>query len=446
MMIWVLGLAAISAAAMTVSREMLTRFATLSGYPVTMENAPQVIDYFSRLRRRRLAAVVLAVPVAGLTGDPFYLVAGWCTGPLLAARRVPFFAMNVPRALWLTSLTAAALAGVHLVVSEDPGRTLLPHAAVALAVAAAVTLADRRPRVPDQDQAARALAAWSARNVHLAGSAVVLASVLLAPGRPPQDEPPGHNGPAEVRATPATFETVDEHDAPTCPWFDETVAPCRFWQVNGEPFPQAALYVAEAGKAPRSAPFAVAPNRKAVVYLHAEDRRLTYQDAGGSRPLTPPLADADVPTVTFKDRFVIMSGAGAQIVDTRTWTPLMLAGARKVHDVNAAGVVVTKGDRVLVLDLRGRVRMRLPAGKRGDDYHLRPDGRRLVVIRWAKDRAETYDPATGKRLSAVTYRFPGEDWLENVPGWSKGGRFLLHSAYEDRSYSLDLATGKLTPR
>ncbi|MET8862553.1 hypothetical protein ABZW11_06305 [Nonomuraea sp. NPDC004580] len=224
-----MGAAAISAAAMTVSREMLTRFATLSGYPITLENAPQVIAYFSRLRRWRLVAVILAVPVAGFSGDPFYLVAGWCTGPLLAARRAPFFDMAVPRALWLTSVTAAALAGVHLVLSDDPGRTLLPHAAVVVAVATAVTLADRRPRMEDQDQAARALGAWSARNVHLAGSAVVLASVLLVPGRPPWDEPPGHSGPAEVTAIPATFETVDEYDAPTCPWFDETVAPCRFW-------------------------------------------------------------------------------------------------------------------------------------------------------------------------------------------------------------------------
>ncbi|MET8862552.1 hypothetical protein ABZW11_06300 [Nonomuraea sp. NPDC004580] len=216
--------------------------------------------------------------------------------------------------------------------------------------------------------------------------------------------------------------------------------------VDGEPFPQAAAYVVEPGKAPRSAPFAVAGNRKAVVYLHAKDRRLTYQNARGTRPLTPPLTDADVPAVTFKGRFVVMSGDGAQVIDTRTWAPLLTAGAREVHDVNAAGVIVTKGDRVLVLDLKGRQRMRLPVGKGGDTYHLRPDGGRLVVIRWAKQRAETYDPATGKRLSAVTYRFPGDDWLENVPGWSKGGRFLLHSAYEDRSYSLDLATGRLTPR
>ncbi|MFG1699074.1 hypothetical protein [Nonomuraea sp. NPDC049309] len=359
--------------------------------------------------------------------------------------------MSVSRRAWLAAAAAAVAAALHLLLSEDLSGRLVPglasHAAVAVAVAAVVTLADRGLRAPVQDPAARALRAWSARNVHLAGSAVVLASVLLIPGGRPWDEPPASvAAPRTTEAEPASFRTIRRYEPPTCPFLEDAVTPCPYWQVNGRPFPQAAAYVVRAGGAPEKAPFAVAPDRRAVVYLHAESRRLTYQDARGTRPLTGPLPDAEVPGVAFHGRRVALTGTGVRIIDTRTWASLAIPGARAVHDVNDAGVVVSEGRWIRVLDADGRRRMRLPYGGGKDSYHLRRDGRRLAVVRWATAQAETYDAATGARLSAVTFRFPGDDTLEKVLGWTKDGRFLVRSSYRERSYFLDLATGRLHRR
>lgn len=460
-----MGAVAISVAAVAVSGKKLTRFATLSGYPVTMENAPQVIAHFSALRRRRLACVIAAVPVAGFTGDPFYLVAGWCAAPVLMAcalRKAPrsplqevpppagAYPVSVSRSVWLIAVAAAVAAALHLLLPEGLPDRLIPglvsHAAVAVAAGAAVTLAGRGLRARTQDPAARALRAWSARNVHLAGSAVVLASVLLIPGETPWDEPPASSAAPGTAPGPASFRTIRRHEPPACPFLDGAVGSCPYWQVNGQPFPQAAAYVVTAGGAPERAPFAVAPDRRAVVYLHAETRRLTYQDARVTRPLTAPLPDAEVPAVAFHGRRVALTGSGVRIIDTRTWASLAIPGARAVHDVNDAGVVVSEGRWIRVLDADGRRRMRLPYGGGKDSYHLRRDGRRLAVVRWATAQAETYDAATGARLSAVTFRFPGDDTLEKVLGWTKDGRFLVRSSYRERSYFLDLATGRLHRR
>jgi hypothetical protein len=128
-----------------------------------------------------------------------------------------------------------------------------------------------------------------------------------------------------------------------------------------------------------------------------------------------------------------------------------IPGARQVHDLNKAGIVVTTASQVLVLDHRGRTRMSLPLRKLGenspeDTYHLRPDGSRFVVIRRADSRVETFDPETGKRLSSVTPTFPGDEFIDVGLGWSRQGPFLLRGYDSERVYYLDLTTGKLWRR
>jgi hypothetical protein len=55
-----------------------------------------------------------------------------------------------------------------------------------------------------------------------------------------------------------SFQEIGEVKRPTCPWLDEMDAPCRYWRVDGEPFPQAAPYVVMKGGVPTAAPFLVA--------------------------------------------------------------------------------------------------------------------------------------------------------------------------------------------
>jgi hypothetical protein len=435
-------------AAVPVTRERLTRFAAFTGLSVTTANAGRIIGHFTGLRRRRLIALVLAVPLACYTNDPFYLVLGWCAVSVFTPHAHEGDD-DIYRRVWLLGLGVAVLAGGYLLTNQEVTPARLAHAVIIVVVAIAVSLAARKSSpaseaCDDLAQAERAIGHWSRRNLYLAGTAIVLSGALLTPGQPPQRELPEYAMPTSFPRAIAEFTKVNKYTAPTCPWVDEMDDPCRSWLVNGRPFPQAAPYILRKGKAPLRAPFVRSPDKKAVVYLDRHDRRMAYQDATGVRHLTDSLPDAAVPTPLFasQNRYLTLTKDGVQIFDTKTWTTVSVPSGRQVHDLNGSGIVVTTASQVLVLDHRGKTRMSLPLRETADAYHLRPDGRRFVVIRGYEERAETYDTGTGKRLSSVPLTFPGEDSLEVGLGWSKQGPFLVRGWPSERVYFLDLNTGQ----
>lgn len=467
MIFWSAVVTTVLAAAVPVTSERLTRFATLAGLSVTTANARPIIDHFTGLRRWRLITLAVAVPLACLTGDPFYLVLGWCAVSVFRDVRLPAPGArshdddtDVYRKAWLLGLGCSVVACGYLLIDKGATPARLTHAAIMIIVAVAVPLAARNlaagPASEVSDDTARtgsAIRRWSARTLYLAGIAIVLSGALLTPGQPPRRDLPEYSMPVSFPRYTAEFTTVDEYKGPTCPWVDEVDDPCRSWLVNGEPFPQAAPYVIGKGGAPRRAPFVRSPDKKAVVYLDRNDRRMVYQDADGIRHLTGGLADGEVPTPTFtgQNRYVALTRDGTRITDTRTWTTVSIPGTRKVHDLNESGIVATTASRVLVLDHRGRTRMDLPLRKieddaREDTYHLRPDGKRFVVIRSSEGSVETFAPETGRRLSGVTPTFPGDDFLDIGLGWSEKGPFLVRGYQSERVYYLELATGKLWRR
>ncbi|MET7461998.1 hypothetical protein [Nonomuraea sp. NPDC005501] len=454
---WVVAVLTVLVAAVPVTQDRLTRFAALAGLSVTTHNARGVIDHFAALRRQRLIALVIAAPLTCFTNDLFYVVLGWCAISVFHGVRQPARAFHadeevrIHRAAWLLSLGGAVVAGGYLLMDRGVTPALLAHAVVMLVVIWAVRKANAGPdseRAEEAVSAESAIGRWSARNLYLAGTAIVLSGALLTPGQSPRRALPEYTMPSTFPEQTVDFATVEKYKRPTCPWNDLMDVPCRSWQVNGQSFPQAAPYIVRNGRAPEQAPFVRSADKKAVVYLGRHDRRMVYQDARGVHPLTGPLADTAVPTPTFirQSRYVALARDGAQIIDTRTWTTLPVAGAEKVHDINESGIVVTTASRVLVLDRRGKTRMslplrKLPASSVEDTYHLRPDGRRFVVIRGREERVETFDPETGERMSSVTPEFPGDDFLG--VGWSKQGPFLIRDSLNGRVYYLDLATGKL---
>ncbi|ACZ85369.1 hypothetical protein [Streptosporangium roseum] len=465
MIFWVAAVVIMLAAAIPVTGERLTRFATLTDLSVTAANARQVIDHFAGLRRWRLIILTVAVPLACFTDDPFYLVLGWCAVSVFRDVRLPAPASRahdgarIYRGAWLLGLGGAVVAGVHLLTDQGATPARVAHAAIVIVVAAAVPLAARnltaRPAPEASDDTAwaePAIRQWSTRTLYLSGTAIVLSGALLTPGQPPQRELPEYSMPKSFPERMAVFTTVNKYKRPTCPWFDQIDDPCRSWLVNGEPFPQAAPYVIRKGGAPQRAPFARSPDKKAVIYLDRRDRRMVYQDTEGIHHLTGRLADTEVPTPAFagQNRYVVLSKDGTQITDTTTWTTVSIPGVRQVHDLNESGIVATTAFQVLVLDHRGKTRMSLPLRKikdaPEDTYHLRPDGRRLVVIRGHEMRVETFAPETGRRVSSVVPVFPGDDFLDLGLGWSEQGPFLVRGYTSERVYYLDLATGKLRRR
>ncbi|NUW41136.1 hypothetical protein [Nonomuraea rhodomycinica] len=441
---WAAGMITVLVAAMPVTRERLNRFAALAGLSVTPDNARQIIDHFAGLRRQRLISVALAALVTGLTHDPFYLVVGWSAIPVLHAIRLPpTEGERIYRTAWLLGSGGAVVASGFLLLNQGPTPARLAHAAIVVIVAAAVLLATaRKSERPDE------MGRWSARSLYLSGTAIALSGALLTPGQPIQRDPPEYAMPAQVSHSAASFTTVDSVKGPECPWFDETDAPCRWWLVNGNPFPQAAPYTIRTGGAPQRAPLVRSPDHKALVYLDRHDRRMIYQDADGIRPLTGVLADAAVPTVTFagQSRYVALAKDNAQITDTRTGSTITILGAHQVHDVNQNGIVATTASHVLVVDHQGRTRLTLPRKDPGDTYYLHPDGTRLAAVRDAEDRVDAYAVRTGKHLSSVALTFPGDESLGTGLGWSKEGPFLVRGYLYDRVYHLDLTTGKLWRR
>ncbi|AWS40086.1 hypothetical protein DKM19_00825 [Streptosporangium sp. 'caverna'] len=453
------------AAAVPVTGERLTRFAVLTDLSVTTANARQVIDHFAGLRRWRLTALAVAAPLACFTNDPFYLVLGWCAVSVFRDVRLP---AGVPpahddakiyRKAWLLGLAGAAVAGVYLLTDQSATPARLTHIVIVIIVAAAVPRAARnltaRPMPEASDDMAQAelsIRRWSTRTLYLAGTAIVLSGALLAPGQPPERELPEYSMPKSFPEHMAVFTTVEKYKGPTCPWFDQMDDPCRSWLVNGLPFPQAAPYTIRKGGAPQRAPFVRGPDKKAIVYLSRRDRRMVYQNTEGIHHLTGSLADTEIPTATFagQSRYIALSKNDTQIIDTRTWTTVSISGAQQVHDLNESGIVVTTASQVLVLDHRGKTRMSLPLRKikdaPDDTYHLRPDGKRVVVIRGHEGSVETFDPETGRRVSSVTPKFPGDDYLDIGLGWSKQGPFLVRGSMSERVYYLDLTAGNLWRR
>lgn len=440
---WAAGVITVLVAAMPVTRERLTRFAALAGLSVTPDSARQVIDYFAGLRRWRLIAVTLAALVTGLTNDPFYLVLGWCAVPVLQAVRLPLSdGQGIYRTVWLLGSAGAVVASGFLLVNQGPTPAGLAHAAVVVVVAAAVLLAARRIGTPDE------IGQWSARSLYLSGTAIALSGALLTPGQAIPLDLPEYSMPAQFSEGTASFETVGKIKGPKCPWFDEMDDPCRWWLVNGNPFPQAAPYIIGKGGAPHRAPLVGSPDHKAVVYLGRSDRRMFYQDADGIHSLTGVLADTAVPTVVFanQSRYVALATDSAQITDTRTWATITIPGAHQVHDINQNGIVATTASQVLVVDHLGKPRMTLPRRNPRDTYNLHPDGTRLAVVRSADERVDTYAVKTGKRLSSVAVKFPGGEYFGTGLGWSKEGPFLVRGDLDERVYYLDLTTGKLWRR
>ncbi|MFG1946130.1 YncE family protein [Nonomuraea sp. NPDC048826] len=438
---WAAGVIAVLVAAMPVTRERLTRFAELTGLDVTTADAGRIVAHFARLRRRRLVAVLCAVPVTGLTGDPFYLVVGWCAAALLSR---PQAGPPIYRTSWLLGLTCAVAAGGYLLATDGVTSTRLAHAAVA-AVAAVVALAVslRFPAASDGTATGLAIGHWSARSLYLSGAAIALSAAFLTPAREPVPERSA-SATTSYATERAAFTDVKKLAAPTCPFADDTDVPCRAWLVNGDPFPQAATYLIVEGAPPRRAPFARSHDRKAAVYLDRYDRRMMYHHEAELRALTGPLTDGEVPEPTFvrQSRYVALTHDGARIIDTGTWTTLSVPDADHVHDLNGSGFVVSTASEVRVLDHRGRVRMTRPLRK-DDAYHLRPDGDRLVVVNG--QRVDTYDPSTGRRLSRVTAGFTGDAFLDAAVGWA-GDRLLVRDAYSGRLYRLDLGTGEVRRR
>ncbi|MEU4830316.1 hypothetical protein [Streptosporangium sp. NPDC023615] len=457
---------AILAALVPVTRERLNRFTQLTGLFVTETNARLVVDHFSALRRWRLIALVAAVPLTIVTDDPFYLILGWCAvcvfRDVLPPAGAPRAHEGVApyRGAWLLSVAGAVVAVGSSASEHGFTAARLAHVVVAVVVVVTVELAARAPGagpspgVPDDVvRAERAVHGWSARTLYLGGAAIVLSGALLTPAQPARPDLPEYSMPLSFPEERARFTTVDEYTGPTCAWIDQMDAPCRWWLVNEQPFPQAAPYVVGKGGAPRLAPFVPAPGKEAVVYLDRHERRMVYQDGEGVHDLTGVLADTEVPTPTFarQNRYVALSRNGARITDTRDWGTVSIPDARKVHDLNESGIVATTASRVLVLDHRGKERMSLPLRKLGKDapedtYHLRRDGDRFVVIRGPEGRVETFDPETGERLSVVTPTFPGEDFLDVGLGWSKQGPFVVRGYASEREYYLDLTGGDLWRR
>lgn len=455
MILWAAALIAILMAAMPVTREQLTRFAELTGLSVTETNARQIVDHFTGLRRWRLVALVPTVPLTGFTNDPFYLVLGWCAVSVFRDVRLPAQVLHIRhdtmiyRGTWLLGLLGAVVAGGYALKDQGITPVLLAHAAIVIVVAAAVSLAARKlSAVPEPSddiaQAELALNHWSSRALYLSGTAIVLSGALLAPWQPPKDEKHEYTMPTTFSEHTAELPTVDEFTKPTCAWIDQVDDPCRSWLVNGEPFPQAAPYIIKEGGAPRAAPFARSPDRKAVVYLSRHDRRMVYQDAEDIHPLTGSLADNALPTLTFhgQSRYVALARDGATITDTQTWTTTSIPGVRRVHDLNPNGIVATTATQVLVVDHRGKTLLSLPRKAAKDLYALRPDGRQLVILQGG-ERAEIRTVATGEKVSSVALRFPGDDDLDDTLGWSKNDRLLVRGSWTEHVYEADLATGEL---
>ncbi|SEL83683.1 hypothetical protein [Nonomuraea pusilla] len=460
---WVTASLALLAAALPVTQERLTRFVTFTRLSVTAAEAPYVIGHFTGLRRWRLAALAVTAPLTGLTGDPLYLVVGWCAAPVLRHARPrpvqpqdPGDDVTTYRRVWLLAMIAAVTVCGHPLLGQGATPQRLAHAAVVAVVAAAVPLAARRlrgaqPAAPPETAPVRAaLRLWSARQLYLAATAIVVAAAFLGPAREPREPldaaSHGYTAPGDLAEERPAFTRVRGHDRPTCPWTDEFDAPCRHWLVNGEPFPQAAPYVVAEGEPPRTAPFQPSPDGRALVYLDRHDRRMVYENAKGVHHLTGALSDGEVPTPAFagQNRYVALVGDGARITDTRTWSTVRVPGARHLHDVNPAGIVVATATRMLLVDHRGRTRMSLPhARKSGDDYRLRPDGGRLVAVRGGGERVETYDPRTGERLSRVVPALPAGELLAPLR-WTRGGLFLVRLEPSDRVRALDLRTGELS--
>ncbi|WP_219506564.1 hypothetical protein [Nonomuraea ceibae] len=439
LILWVAALLTVLAAASPVSRERLDRFAAQTGFTVTAADAEQVVGHFRAVRRWRLIALVVAVPVAGLTNDPFSLVLGWCAVSVVFSRGASnaYDEARVYRGAWLLGLAGAVSATAFLL--RDVTAARIAHTGILIAVAVAVTFAARREAA--SAPAELAIGRWSTRGLYLAGTAIVLSAALLTPGLPVLPEPPAYTPPLTFSDSRPSFETVRTYKAPSCAWTTQVAADCRGWLVNGQPFPQAAPYVVVPGKAPRPAPFTRSPDKRALVYLHRHDRRLVYEDEAGARPLTGALADTELPKVTFagQNRYLALVRDGARIIDTRTWRTLELPDVRRVHDLGKSGIVAATAARALVLDHQGKPRMSLPAG---DAYHLHPKGHRLVVID-DEGRVTTYDVKTGERLRTVTPVFRGDDSLGSGLGWSAKGAFQVRAAWSERVYNLDLSTGKL---
>ncbi|MFI9593491.1 hypothetical protein [Nonomuraea sp. NPDC052265] len=449
MIFWVAAVITVLAAAAPLGQGRLGRFVTLTGLTVVETDVRRVVGHFASLRRWRLAAVVLAAPVAGLTADPFYLVVGWCAVPVFRVVRAPV-TDAVYRQAWLLAVLASAVTGCYLLTAQGITLTRLAHAVIVVAVIAAISYAERNAGPEKPDETESAIGRWSVRTRYLTGSVIVLAGVLIAPGRALPSESPQYTMPMQFEEQQVSFRKIGEVKQPTCPWIDQLDAPCRYWLVDDAPFPQAAPYVVMKGGAPKAAPFVVSPDRRSAVYLDRTSRRMVHQHEDNRHDLGGPLADADVPEVSISERgrYVALAKNGTRVIDTRSWSEITLPGALKVLEVNSAGVVVTTASRLIAYDQRGRelLSIAIPDGRlESHTAFLKPDGSRLVIISDFGTLVETYDLTTHECIHRVRARLPDGDPIESGTGWSSKGPFQVHRDAGDeerKDFFLDLATGR----
>ncbi|MGW2214618.1 hypothetical protein ACWCSD_06505 [Nonomuraea sp. NPDC001684] len=448
MIFWAAALILVPAAAAPLGQWRLGRFVALTDLTGEETDARRVVGHFARLRRWRLAAVVLAAPVAGLTADPFYLVVGWCAVSVFRVVRAPV-ADAVYRQAWLLAVFASAVTGCYLLTAQGITPTRLAHAVIVVAVIAAISYAERNAGPEKPGETESAIGRWSVRARYLAGTAIVLAGVFLAPGRALPSESPQYTMPIRFEEQQVSFQKIGKVKRPTCPWVDELDTPCRYWLVDDAPFPQAAPYVVMKGGAPKAAPFVVSPDRRSVVYLDRTSRRMVHQDEENRHELGGPLADTDVPEVTISERgrYVALTRNGTRVIDTRTWSGITLPGALKVLEVNSAGVVVTTASSLIAYDHRGKelLSTAIPDGLlESHTAFLKPDGSRLLIISDAGHLVETYDLTTRERIHRIRPRLPDGDPIDSGAGWSSKGPFQVHRDAGDgerKNFFLDLATG-----
>ncbi|MER6575923.1 hypothetical protein [Nonomuraea sp. NPDC001023] len=449
MIFWAAALITVPAAAAPLGQGRLGRFVALTGLPAEETDARRVVGHLAGVRRWRLAAVVLAAPVAGLTADPFYLVVGWCAVSVFRVVRAPV-TEAVYRQAWLLAVFASAVTGCYLLAAQGITLTRLAHAVIVVAVIAAILYAERNAGPEKADETESAIGRWSVRARYSAGAAIVLAGVFLAPGRALPSESPQYTMPIRVEEQQVSFQEIGEVKRPTCPWIDELDAPCRYWLVDDVPFPQAAPYVVMKGGAPKAAPFVVSPDRRSVVYLDRTSRRMVHQNEANRHELGGPLADTDVPEVSISERgrYVALTRNGTRVIDTRAWSGITLPGVLKVLEVNSAGTVVRTASRLIAYDHRGKelLSTAIPDGLlRSHTAFLKPDGSRLLIISDDGNLVETYDLTTGERIHRVRPRLPGGDPIDSGTGWSSKGPFQVRRDSGDgerKNFFLDLATGR----
>jgi Tol biopolymer transport system component len=190
------------------------------------------------------------------------------------------------------------------------------------------------------------------------------------------------------------------------------------------------------------------PDGYRIAYLDGRDLRVIAGDGTGDRLLranVSPVAPAWSPGLSHHLAFVAANGTvNAVAADTGR---RLFRGPRVEHAEavawSAGGdrLLVVAGDRVLVLDRRGRVLRHIPVprGTRITSAALAPDGRRIAVVTESGGGASSRLLVAG-RGSGLKPIFSGPGAFGGVD-WSPDGRWLL-LAWRDADQWLFLQPGR----